>query len=69
MLRGAAQIMAPPRLETGPHTGRNTTKSRTHTHTHTHTDTDTDSRTDTHTRTRTRMTATIERKNATRDDE
>ncbi len=63
MLRGAAQIMAPPRLETGPHTGRNTTKSRTHT------DTDTDSRTDTRTRTRTRMTDTIERKNATRDDE
>ena len=65
MLRGAAQTMAPPRLETGPHTGRNTTKSRTHTHT----DTDTDSRTDTRTRTRTRMTDTIERKNATRDDE
>ena len=63
MLRGAAQIMAPPRLETGPRTGRSTTKSRTHTHT----DTDTDSRTDT--RTRTRMTDTIERKNATRDDE
>ena len=53
MLRGAAQIMAPPRLETGPHTGRNTTKSRTHTDT----------------RTRTRMTDTIERKNVTRDDE
>ena len=61
MLRGAVQIMAPPRLETGPRTGRNTTKSRTHTHT------DTDSRTDT--RTRTRMTDTIERKNVTRDDE
>ena len=33
MLRGAVQIMAPPRLETGPHTGRNTTKSRTRTRT------------------------------------